>query len=196
MYNIYKMFEPCTQFRGCRTTDTDTNHEQLVNNIKFSIKDTKTVLKISMMIHLVILFLVLFHQAGKFQTPEIHLLLRLSIYTLTMIFIIYHHQKILKPDLPDDNLVRTIPELSCNTSDIERRSSFISISGQTVPEPLSTSLPSSDYSTFATEAPGKTRELGLRKRKASVVLIGKESIINAIKLNGIVGDITQGAFNM
>ena len=31
-----------------------TNHEQLVNNIKFSIKDTKTVLEISMIIHLVL----------------------------------------------------------------------------------------------------------------------------------------------
>ena len=118
-------------------------------------------------------------------------------YSITMIFIIHNHQNITEPYLPTDNLVRTIPELSCDTSDIERRSSVISISGQIVPEPQSTtSLASSNYSSFSAQEPRPTRKLGLGRRGASSVLLGKESMINAIKLNGIVGDITQGALNV
>ena len=170
----------------------DTEHSEEAHSIKFSSVNTKTVVTISMTIHLTIVLLVLVLQAIRgdiWISQMLIFFLYFIIYIMAMLYIIHTHHNTIAPSLTTGDLVRTFsqPPSVVDSSGRERRQPASSSAEPGAPESQSpTSFASLCYSSVAKQTPRDAPTLGMSRKKAFEVLLGKESVIHALKVDSIV----------
>ena len=163
--------------------DTKTFYDQIVSNIKFSVKNSKLVFKIWLTIHLPLLISHISLRVARDQLRiplDFFLLIILFIYIIAVIYIIKSHQHNVVPALTGDNLDGSLPPPPTNALE-EDGEDCLSMSS------LTTSVPqSSSTSTSNSKPPRKVLNKQLSRKEISGVLLVKETIINGIRLHNIV----------
>ena len=166
--------------------DTESFHEQIISKIKLSPNESKTAFKIWLILNIVmgIMDMSLQIARGVFFIPHtIFKGLVLLFYILAIIYFIYNQTGLVVP-----TVVHTSPQSGDYSSDTDLQQVA---EDSIIDETEEYGKPISDSSTSMDSIPATS--LCPSRKKASVAILGKETVIHAMKLSTVVGDTIKTA---
>ena len=166
--------------------DTESFHEQIISKIKLSPNESKTAFKIWLILNIVLGMMDMSLQIarGVFFIPHtIFKGLVLLFYILAIIYFIYNQTGLVVP-----KVVHTSPQSRDYPSDTDLQQGA---EDSIIDETEEHGKPISDSSTSMDSIPA-TSPCSSRK-KASVAILGKETVINSMELSTVVGDTIKTA---
>ena len=165
--------------------DTESFHKQIISKIKFSPNESKTAFKIWLILTIVIGIMDMSLQIARGVFFISHTILKGSVllfYILAIIYFIYNQTGLVVP-----TVYQTSPQSGGYPDTDLQQGAEDSIIDETKEHGTPIFEASTSTVAIPSASPGPSR------KKASLAILGKETVINAMKLSTVVGDTIKTA---